>query len=164
MGRLTGVPHFFSEEAHREEKGDAMNLRKARKEQVVDDDSDNENGNERDDDDPMKLCQYSIAQRMQGQFQGRVIRRTVESKDWQGQSLLKIPPYKSVHAILDLTERETALIAAKAEEVKDSLVCSFCPLFCKTLSLILGCHPPIAPPNLQPGVSISNIDYPSGML
>jgi hypothetical protein len=118
MGRLTGVGHFFSEDAHLEEKNDAMNLRKARKEQFQDDYDDH--GNENDDDDPIKLCQYSIAQRMQGQFQGRIIRRTIDSKDWQGQSLLKLPPYKSIHAILDLTERETALIAAKAEEVKDA--------------------------------------------
>lgn len=118
MGRLTGVAHFFSEEAHQEEKSDAMNLRRSRKEQLQDDYDDGENGN--DDDDPIKLCQYLIAQRMQNQFQGRVIRRTIDSKDWQGQSLLKLPPYKSIHAILDLTERETALIAAKAEEIKDA--------------------------------------------
>jgi len=118
MGRLTGVVHFFSEEAHQEEKNDAMNLRRARKEQFQGDYDDNENDD--DDDDPIKMCQYLIAQRMQGQFKGRVIRRTIDSKDWQGQLLLKLPPYKSIHAILDLTERETALIEAKAEEVKDA--------------------------------------------
>ena len=112
MGRLTGVPHFFTEEAHQEEKNDVANLRRARREKADDDDED-------DEDDPVKLCQYSIAQRMQAQFEGRVIRRTIDSKDWQGRVLLNLPPYKAIHAILDLTERETALIAKKAEEVKD---------------------------------------------
>lgn len=116
MGRLTGVAHFFTEDAHQEEKNDAMDLRKARKEQMLDDYDENDNLN---DGEPVKLCQYSIAQRMQGQFEGRVIRRTIDSKDWRGESLLKLPPYKSIHAILDLTERETALIEAKAEKVKD---------------------------------------------
>jgi hypothetical protein len=117
MGRLTGVPHFFSEEAHQEEKNDTNNLRRARKE-LTQDDYD-ENDNDIDNDDPVKLCQYSIGQRMQTQFEGRVIRRTINSKDWEGRFLLNIPPYKSIHAILDLTERETALIEAKAEEIKD---------------------------------------------
>lgn len=117
MGRLTGVAHFFTEDAHQEEKNDVITLRKARREQMQDDYDDNDNEN--DDDGPIKLCQHSIAQRMQGQFQGRFIRRTIDSKDRHGDSLLKIPPYKSIHAILDLTERETALIEAKAEKIKD---------------------------------------------
>lgn len=124
MGRLTGVEHFFSEEAYQEEKNDAANLRRARKEQIRDDydenDGDNNDKSDPDNDRAIKLCQSSIAQRMQSQFQGRVIRRTIDSKDWQGRLLLNLPPYKSIHAILDLTERETALISAKAEEVKDA--------------------------------------------
>jgi len=116
MGRLTGVPHFFTEEAHQEEKNDTNNLRRARKELAQEDYDENDIDM---DDDPVKLCQYSIGQRMQAQFEGRVIRRTINSKDFQGRFLLNIPPYKSIHAILDLTERETALIEAKAEEIKD---------------------------------------------
>lgn len=118
MGRLTGVEHFFSEDAYQEEKNDSTNLRRARKEQIQDDFDDSDRDDD-DSDNAIKLCQSSIAQRMQTQFQGRVIRRTIDSKDWQGNSLLNLPPYKSIHAILDLTERESALIAAKAEEVKD---------------------------------------------
>ena len=57
---------------------------------------------------------------MQAQFEGRVIRRTIDSKDWQRWQLLSLPPYRAIHAILDLTERETAVISAKAEEVKDA--------------------------------------------
>jgi hypothetical protein len=117
MGRLTGVAHFFTEDAHQEEKNDSANLRKARREQVHDEyDGDDE---DEDDEEPIKLCQYSIAQRMQSNFQGRVIRRTIDSKDWKGRSLLNIPPYQAKHAILNLTEREMTIIAAKAEEIKD---------------------------------------------
>lgn len=67
MGRLTGVAYFSSEDAHQEEKNDNMNLRRARKEQMQDDyDEDDDDKN----DDPIKMCQYLIAQRMQVQFQG----------------------------------------------------------------------------------------------
>lgn len=123
MGRLTGVAHFFTEDAHQEEKNDAANLRKARREQAQDEDDevnkDHDCDNYNDNDNPTKLCQNAIAQRMQAQFQGCVIRRTIDSRDWMGRSLLNIPPYKAIHAILDLTEREMAVIAKKAEEVKD---------------------------------------------
>ena len=127
MGRLTGVPYFFTENAYQEEKIDATNLRRAKKEQTEEDE--NENDEEKNDDDKdkgldndnlVKSCQQLIAQRMQAQFEGRVIRRTIDSKDWQGRQLLSLPPYRAIHAILDLTERETAVISAKAEEVKDA--------------------------------------------
>jgi hypothetical protein len=113
MGRLTGIAHFFTNEAYTEEKNDASNVRKAKKDQQLDD-YDNES-----EDDPIKSCQNSIAQRMQAQFKGRVIRRTIDSKDWEGRLLLSIPPYRAILAVLNLTDRETAVIAKKAEEVKD---------------------------------------------
>jgi hypothetical protein len=118
MGRLTGVPHFFTEDAYQEEKLDITNLRRARKEQAEEYEGDSE-GDDDDNGNPVKLCQNRIAQRMQKQFSGRVIRRTIDSKDWNGEQLLKLPPYRAIHAILDLTERETAVIAAKADEVMD---------------------------------------------
>lgn len=115
MGRLVGVPHFFTPDAHQEEKTDAARLRKAKKEMPEDYNPLEDDG----EDDPVKACQVSIAQRMQGQFQGRVIRRTIDSKDWEGRMLLNLPPYRAQHAILDLTPREMAIISAKAEAVKD---------------------------------------------
>ena len=42
MGRLTGVPHFFTEEAHQEEKNDTNNLRRARKELAQEDYDEND--------------------------------------------------------------------------------------------------------------------------
>jgi hypothetical protein len=114
VGRLTGVAHFFSEAAHQEEKNDVSNVRRAKKE--VDD---NSQMLDDDEDDPIKLCQVSIAQRMQTQFQGRVIRRTIDSKDWKGRLLLNLPPYHAIHAILNLTEREMDIISEKAKKVKD---------------------------------------------
>ena len=115
MGRLVGVPHFFTPDAHQEEKTDAARLRKAKKEMPEDYNPLEDDG----EDDPVKACQVLIAQRMQGQFQGRVIRRTIDSKDWEGRMLLNLPPYRAQHAILDLTPREMAIISAKAEAVKD---------------------------------------------
>lgn len=115
MGRLIGVPYFFTPDAHQDEKNDLANLRKAKKELPEDYNPLDDDG----EDDPVKACQASIAQRMQRRFQGRVIRRTIDSKDWQGLSLLNLPPYTVQHAILDLTPREMSIISAKAEVVKD---------------------------------------------
>ena len=115
MGRLVGVPYFFTADAHQEEKNDAASLRRAKKELPEDYNPLDGDG----EDDPVKACQVLIAQRMQAQFQGRVIRRTIDSKDWEGNLLLNLPPYSAQHAILDLTPREMAIISAKAEAVKD---------------------------------------------
>ena len=117
MGRLTGIPHFLTEYAWEEEKEDGRALRRARKELSADHDP-LEDG----EDDPVKACQRIIAQRMQRQSAGRLLRRTVSSKDWEGNPLVALPPCKIIHVTLDLTPRELEIITSNGEALKDTCV------------------------------------------
>lgn len=113
MGRLVGLPHFFTKEALVEERADAAELRRAKKEMPVDQDADIP-----DDDNLVKRCQVEISLRHHAQFQGRVIRRTGASKRWDGSVLIQIPPYRSILAFLELTQREMDIISALTDSVK----------------------------------------------
>lgn len=116
MGRLTGIPYFFTPEAWEEEKQDVRDLRQARKElpeeydPLNDDDSDH---------DLVKLKQVEIARRMYGQSEGHVIRRTRNSLDWKGSPLIPLPPLKTEYAYLDLTERELRIITANGNSLQE---------------------------------------------
>lgn len=116
MGRLVGIPHFFSEEAFKEEKEDAAAQRKARKvlleeEIYLEDDSPETRA--------LRVLSVGVAVRMQKQFEGRIIRRTIDSKDWKGESLLRLPPYKQISGVLTLTPRESKIVQKLAELAKD---------------------------------------------
>lgn len=125
MGRLTGIHHFLSEEAYEEEKEDLRSLRRARSELPKD-----YNPLEENDQDPIKLCQVIIAQRMQRQFEGHILRRTTESKNWMGEALVPLPPCDTVYANLDLTPRELRVITLNGQALKERYVA-------KTLALHL---------------------------
>jgi len=116
MGRLIGIPHFLTERAHLEEKDDAAAQRKARK-ALLDEELDLA------DDSPetraLKTITISAALRMQEQFEGRVIRRTLDSKDWEGNSLLALPPFKQIYATVTLTDRELGIVENLAQQAKD---------------------------------------------
>jgi hypothetical protein len=128
MGRLVGLPHFFSQIALDEEKSDTSSIRKARG-------SDYEeaalNGDE------LVECQMSIAHRMQKQFQGRVLRRTIDSKDWEKKTLIPIPPYEEFRLVVKLTEREMDILTALSDDVKDRYVELHKPLQCTMLTVCL---------------------------
>ena len=117
MGRMTGILHFLTQYAWEEEKEDTRALRRARKEAP-----DNYNPLEDSDDDPVKACQVAIAQRMQKQTAGHLLCRTVNSKDWQGNPLVSLPPCKIVHVTLDLTPRELEIITSSGQALKEKSV------------------------------------------
>lgn len=108
MGRLIGVPHFLTEAAIEEEKNDNATARKARK---LDDDGLS-----------LRTCQVEAVRRMQKQFCGAVLRRTTDSRNWKGLTLLNLPPHREIMGILTLTERETEIIAERAEVAKERYV------------------------------------------
>lgn len=116
MGRLTGIAHFFTQEAWNEEKEDARELRLARKEL-----SDNYDPFEDDDSerDIVKLKQVEIAHRMYEKSEGHVIRRTRDSLDWKGRHLIPLPPLRTEYAYLDLTERELRIITDHGNSLQD---------------------------------------------
>jgi TATA-binding protein-associated factor len=52
-------------------------------------------------------------------FGDYIIRRTVDSKDWEGKSLLDLPPFKLILGVVEITEREMGIILQLAEAAKD---------------------------------------------
>lgn len=116
MGRLTGIPHFFTLEAWNEEKDDARELRLARKELPDSYDALYDDGSERD---IVKLKQIEIARRMHERSEGHVIRRTRDSLDWKGTRLIPLPPLRTEYVYLNLTERELQIITDHGKSLQE---------------------------------------------
>lgn len=104
MGRLVGIPHFFTELAFEEERSDASAVRRAKK---LDDDGESLNNE-----------QLDAVKRLRVHCAGHFLRRTTASLDFQGNVLLPLPRYTEIIGVLTLTDRETAIITSRAEEAK----------------------------------------------
>jgi TATA-binding protein-associated factor len=78
-----------------------------------------------DDGITLRQAQVDAVRRMQAQFAGHILRRTVDSQNWKGQTLLDLPPHKDILGILQLTEREKDIINARAEDARARLAVSF---------------------------------------
>ena len=113
MGRLVHVPFFLTERSIDEEKQDMASIRRTRSSLPSGYDPLND-----DDDDPIKMCYTTIARRMQDQFQGRILRRTVNSVDWEGKPLIKLEPYKTIMVKLTLEDREMEILDHLAAKVR----------------------------------------------
>lgn len=107
MGRLVGLAHFHSEDALSEEKADSSNIRKAK------------GGEESTEGDAITNCQVTIAQRMQQKFEGRILRRTINSLNWKKEPLIALPPYEEILVVVRPTSREMEIIAELADRVKE---------------------------------------------
>lgn len=104
MGRLVGIPHFFTEEHFFEEKDDAAALRRAKK---------------FDDDGAALLAeQLQAVKRLQTHLAGHFLRRSPASLDNTQKPLLSLPPYIEIVGVLALTEREAIIIQSRAEAAK----------------------------------------------
>jgi hypothetical protein len=112
MGRLVGIPYFFSQNALADQQADAAELRRAKVEKQEQGIGEQE--------DPYRLCQVKTSHRMQKQFMGRVIRRTVASRDMDGKPLINLPPLAIVYGVVNLTNREMAIIDAQTEANLDA--------------------------------------------
>ncbi|RDB19056.1 Transcription regulatory protein SNF2 [Hypsizygus marmoreus] len=104
MGRLVGIPYFFTEASYIEEKSDAAAVRRAKK---LDDDGE-----------ALLAEQLRAVKRLQGYCLGHFLRRTTESRDFEGKVLLPLPPYIEILGVLTLTERETKIVQTRAEDAK----------------------------------------------
>lgn len=109
MGRLLGIAHFLSEQAYSEEKDDTSLIRQTKR--IISEESDGNNA--------LKECQVTIAQRMQEHFAGRILRRTGNSLDWNGNALITLLPYEDIPVIVKPTPREMEIITALADNVKE---------------------------------------------
>lgn len=113
MGRLIRIPHFLDEKAYAEEKQDTADLRKAKANLPEDYRPLNA-----DDDDPIRICQIQAAERMHGQFDNRVIRRSLDSLNWKKKPLVQLPPCHVFIVLLDLAEWESEIIEYLAEQAE----------------------------------------------
>lgn len=104
MGRLVGIPHFFTEAAYSEEKNDTTAIRRAKK---LDDDGET-----------LLVEQIQAVKRLQSHLLGHFLRRTTGSIDYAGKPLLPLPPYVEILGVLALTQRENDIIKARAEAAK----------------------------------------------
>lgn len=129
MGRLVGLPYFLSEDAYDEEKTDASNIRKAKG-------GDFEDG--AFETDPSKDVQMLISQRMQHQFDGCIIRRTLNSLNWKGEPLIVLPPYDEIMLVVKLMDWEMEIITELADRIKERCA-SFCFFVCDLLTGLLQC-------------------------
>lgn len=109
MARLIGVPYFSSLAYYDEEKNDLSTLRRTKI----------------DPEDHAK-AQRVIVTRLQKHFGGRILRRTVDSKNWEGKAVLDLPPLVIVEGLLSLTARETVIIQEHAERAKIECVRPSC--------------------------------------
>ncbi|KAF8074473.1 P-loop containing nucleoside triphosphate hydrolase protein [Lyophyllum atratum] len=107
MGRLVGLPHFYTEEAFQDEKDDAAAVRKAK---ALDDDGQS-----------LLVVQLLAVKRLQARLGDHFLRRTTSSLDSQGNPLLPLPPYDEILGVLELTQREREVIQARAEAAKASV-------------------------------------------
>jgi len=113
MGRLIHVPFFLTKCSIDEEKQDMASIRRTRGSLPAGYDPLND-----DDDDPIKKCYTTIARRMQDQFEGRILRRTVISADWEGNPLLKLKPYHTIMVKLRLGDCELEILDHLAAKVR----------------------------------------------
>ncbi|KAF9534095.1 hypothetical protein CPB83DRAFT_757111, partial [Crepidotus variabilis] len=111
MGRMVGLPHFLSDQAWLEEKQDQADLRAARRE-IPDDYNPLVIG---EADDPVTEVQNKIAERLRTQFEGRVVRRTVASLNWN------LPPIQKVIAPISPRPWEAKTLSILGERVKDNV-------------------------------------------
>lgn len=115
MGRFVGIPHFMSHEAYQDEKEDQAHIRKAKKAILEEGDPMDESPEK----DQLRRIQLSISIRMVKKFGDRILRRTVDSKDWEGKSLLDLPPFKTILRVLCITNREADIILWLEKDAKE---------------------------------------------
>ncbi|TEB22051.1 hypothetical protein FA13DRAFT_1641971 [Coprinellus micaceus] len=113
MGRMVGLPYFFSQNLYDQERQDAADLRRAKVMKLQEPNAEDGDCEDEEDDEetcPVRIQQTEIAQRIQEQFRGRVIRRSPASLKADGTPLIDLPPLTIVHALLELTQREIDII------------------------------------------------------
>jgi hypothetical protein len=118
MGRLVGIPHFLSTKAIDEERDDHAELRRSKASSDEDHDP-LDLDLDQNEDDPVRETQAAIARRIQGQFEQRILRRAVDSKNWKSEVLISLPKCHEHIVVLQLREFELEIhqkLAAKLRE------------------------------------------------
>ncbi|KAJ3885134.1 P-loop containing nucleoside triphosphate hydrolase protein [Lentinula edodes] len=106
LARLIGIPHFMTKDSAEEAKEDAAAIRKAKKVE--------------DDGLTLQQVQIRAVRRIQAQFLGHVLRRTIDSRDWSGKRLLDLPPFKTIVGVLTLSDREMEILVQRQQDAQAS--------------------------------------------
>jgi len=72
-----------------------------------------------DDGVALRTTQIRTVRRMQKQFSGHIIRRTTDSRNWEGKTLLDLPCHYDIRGMLTLTQREMDIITDRAQAAKE---------------------------------------------
>ncbi|KAJ3566667.1 hypothetical protein NP233_g6859 [Leucocoprinus birnbaumii] len=108
MGRLVNLDYFFSELCIAEEKEDNALIRKAKK---FDDDGES-----------LRAARMQITRRLHDRCRGHFLRRTTNSYDWVGRTLLPLPPYLEIIGLIKLSDREILILQDRQEAAKAALL------------------------------------------
>lgn len=94
----------MTKDSAEEAKEDAAAIRKAKKA----------------DDEGLTLQQVQIraVRRIQAQFLGHVLRRTIDSQNWSGERLLALPPFKTIVGVLTLSDREMEILVQRQQDAQ----------------------------------------------
>lgn len=130
IGRALGIPLCCGAEAEAEDTAALGRVRQLQRKLTADDRAvalevtgRRLEGNLDDDlEDPRRFVRLELLEQVRQQrnrWFGRVIRRTTESKDNEGVSVMRgLPPLTKVTIMLDLSQEETDMIVQRAEDVK----------------------------------------------
>ncbi|TFK16560.1 hypothetical protein FA15DRAFT_607055, partial [Coprinopsis marcescibilis] len=110
MGRIIGLPYFYTRECFDQISADAAELRRARVEML---------GEVGGDNDAVLECQVAASRRLQARFDGRLLRRTGDSLDPDGEPLMSLPPMTITDAVVNLTPRELQYAKLSAEALEN---------------------------------------------
>ncbi|KXN84276.1 SWI/SNF-like matrix-associated actin-dependent regulator [Leucoagaricus sp. SymC.cos] len=110
LARLVGVPYFFTEDSHTEEKADIASLRRLKK---LDDDGA-----------AVRAEKVVIVRRLQKHIIHNFLHRTSKSVNYLGDNLLPLPPCMDIIGLLTLTEREMEIMKDRAESAKADIMSS----------------------------------------
>jgi hypothetical protein len=89
------------------------------------------------------MAQVESVRRLQQRFKGHLLRRTIDSVNWCGQTLLNLPPHVDLVGILRLTKRESDILDERAEAAKGRYAPSSnlrCYVFLTSLSSIISAN------------------------
>jgi hypothetical protein len=133
---MARVQNFMTEQSFIEEKSDVKALAKIKKEitkeiqAMENDDGKLLNGQVSDGSDPyreLRSASIQVVVKYRDQFEGRIIRRTPESKDFEGQTISGIPPYQTSEIWVHLHEREKLAIEAQIRAMTSRQVSTAIP-------------------------------------
>jgi hypothetical protein len=127
LGRIVGIECFMSEEADNDDRDDRRQIANIKKNCAAEQNTERTSlvlpGHDvqpiNDVAQRINAIQHQAVKRLQSSFQGRMIRRTVASKNFEGESIIPLKPYVHVDAIVRLQDWEHQVILEIANRASE---------------------------------------------